>query len=351
MTNDPRLPWLRLVRAAMPHDHKLRIAARLAAGDLDALPAPAASDRADADLDCLDGIGGHLLTLGSAAYPARLATIARPPVALFVRGNPALLAAPQLAVVRSRRAGVAALETARDFAARLSAAGLVITSGLALGVDGAAHHGSLDAGAPGIGVSANGPERIYPAAHRELARRLLEAGGALVTEFAPGQPPRAHHFPQRNRIIAGLALGTLVVEAAPRSGSLITARYAVEQNREVFAMPGSIHNPLARGCHQLLRDGAKLVEQVDDILEELAFAANESPAGPVSAPASKPPPPGGDAGRVLAAVDHAPTDVDGVVRRTGLAVEAVSAALVELELLGWVCNSAGFFTRRGGPSP
>ncbi len=354
-------PWLRLVRLDMPLARKLELAAPLAAGDDAALDDamtgeerrrfadPDLARRARADLDRLARAGAQVVTIACPAYPVRLREIARPPLVLFVRGCLDVLSAPQLAVVGSRNATHSGLETARDFARSLARIGLVITSGLARGIDGAAHRGCLDAAGRTVAVAATGADRVYPARHGPLADEILAGGGAIVTEFAPGEPPRPHHFPRRNRIISGLSLGTLVVEAARASGSLITARCALEQDREVFAIPGSIHNPAARGCHQLIRQGAKLVEQVDDIVDELALSCPL----PLDAPAVPPPQQAArhvpqahrEAARVLEAVDFAPTEFDVVVCRTKLAAETVSAALLELELRGLVCKSAGFFSR------
>src|SRR5690606_24463201 len=184
------------------------------------------------------------------------------------RGDVSLLQLPQLAVVGSRNPTAGGRDTAYDFSRTLARAGLVITSGLALGIDAAAHEGGLDGGTGTIAVCGTGLDRLYPGGNRKLGERILEEG-VLVSEFPPGTPPRPGNFPQRNRIVSGMSLGALVVEAAWRSGSLITARLASEQGREVFAIPGSIHNPLARGCHRLIRDGAKLVESANDVLEEL----------------------------------------------------------------------------------
>jgi DNA processing protein len=268
-------------------------------------------------------------------------------VVLFVRGSVDALSRPQIAVVGSRNATHQGLQTARDFSARLSECGFAITSGLARGIDGAAHAGCLEVDGCTIAVAATGPERVYPAVHGALAARIVEAGGAIVTEFPPGVPPKAGNFPRRNRIISGLSLGTLVIEAAVRSGSLITARFAAEQGREVFAIPGSIHNPAARGCHRLIRQGARLVEQVDDILEEFEWLAVTATA--VEECASDD---GqglqleGLAARVHDAIDYGPTDFDTLTRRTGLGAMEISSALVELELRGLVCKSAGFFSRR-----
>ncbi len=225
-------------------------------------------DLVDQDLRWLEGPDNHLLTLGHPDYPTLLAELPDAPPLLFVHGDPGVLSLPQLAIVGSRNPTPGGESTARDFARHLAAAGVTVTSGLALGVDGAAHEGALDAEGVTVAVMGTGLDRVYPARHRDLAHRIA-VRGALVSEFAPGTPPKGDHFPRRNRIISGLSLGTLVVEAALRSGSLITARLASEQGREVFAIPGSIHNPLARGCHALIRQGAKLVETGQDILDEL----------------------------------------------------------------------------------
>ncbi len=354
------VPWLRLARAAIDFPRKLELAGALAPPPGAGVDPPAGMGteeaaafgdsaldcRVDNDLETLSRLDGVVLTLADDRYPGLLRQIPRPPLLLVVRGRPALLSTPQVAVVGSRNASHAALETAYQFAAALAEAGLTVTSGLALGIDGAAHRGSLASGGATIGVAATGPERIYPAAHVDLAHEMIDSGSAVITEFLPGDPPKPHHFPRRNRIIAGLSLGTLVVEAAVRSGSLITARHAAEQGREVFAIPGSIHNPAARGCHRLLRDGAKLVECLDDILEELPSVPVNDAKSPSSAFESESGEPGGAAGRVLAAVDDAPTGFDTVVRRTGMAPQEVASVLLELELQAWVCKSAGFFTRR-----
>ena len=210
-------------------------------------------------MEWLSQPGNHVVHFQDAAYPALLKQIADPPPLLFVRGDRDYLAQPQLAIVGSRNPTHTGRALAREFAAHLASFGLTITSGLASGIDGAAHQGAIEAGGTTLAVTGTGLDRVYPARHRDLAHRVAE-NGALVTEFPPGTAPLAANFPRRNRLISGLSLGTLVVEAALRSGSLITARSALEQGREVFAIPGSIHNPLARGCHALIRDGAKLVE-------------------------------------------------------------------------------------------
>ncbi|MFA7632622.1 MAG: DNA-processing protein DprA [Thiohalomonadaceae bacterium] len=216
------------------------------------------------------GDGRQILVRQDPRYPPLLAQIHDAPLVLFVHGPIELLTTPQLAIVGSRNPSRLGEETAEQFAHTLAASGLTITSGLALGIDAAAHRGALAGKGQTIAVFGTGPDRIYPASHRDLAHAIVDAGSVLLSEYAPGTPPLPAHFPRRNRIISGLALGTLVVEAALRSGSLLTARSATEQGREVFAIPGSIHSPLSRGCHHLIREGAKLVETAEDVLEELA---------------------------------------------------------------------------------
>lgn len=279
-----------------------------------------------------------LIAWTDARYPSRLREIASAPPALFYRGDPELLGLPQLAIVGSRNATPQGLETAEGFAAELARRGLGITSGLALGVDGAAHRGALAAAGHTIAVCATGLDRVYPARHKALAEQI-ESKGLLVSEFAPGTAPRAEHFPRRNRLISGLALGVLVIEAARESGSLITARLAAEQGREVFAIPGSIHNVMARGCHQLIRQGAKLVETVDDILEEIGSQVGEWIRSTAQEREQE-----SDAHRhqsVLDALGDEPQALDGLVEKLGLSVETLSAALLELELEGLIATAPG----------
>jgi DNA processing protein len=294
------------------------------------------------DFAWLERADARLFTLADSDYPALLRQIADPPPVLYVLGDAAALAVPQVAIVGSRNPSRPGRELAEQFAAGLSQVGFAITSGLAAGIDGAAHEGALNAGGRTLAVLGTGVDRVYPANHRDLARRIVAEGGALVSEFPLGTGPHASHFPRRNRILSGLALGTLVVEAALRSGSLITARQALEQGREVFAIPGSIHNPLARGCHRLIRDGAKLVESVDDVLEDLeglvgylraqleSTEPEESPAR-ASALAGDP-----DEAALLAALGADPASIDQLVERTGLTADRVSSMLLALELQGRV---------------
>ena len=292
--------------------------------------------------------GTAILTRDHPAYPPLLAQIPDAPGVLYVRGDPGVLADPQLAIVGSRNPTPQGADTTRELARYLTDCGITITSGLAMGVDGAAHRGALEAGRT-IAVLGTGLDRVYPAAHRDLARQIAEAG-ALVSELPPDSPARAEHFPRRNRIISGLSLGTLVTEAALGSGSLITARLASEQGREVFAMPGSIHNPLARGCHALIRDGARLVECAQDILAELAPAlrAVSAPAagcgqsGSGAAPvAARAPQLDGDYRRLFTAMGHDPVAVDDLIRRTGLPADSVASMLLLLELQGRVSSYPG----------
>lgn len=305
--------------------------------------------RIAADADWLGADGQHLLTWLDEDYPALLREAGAAPAALFVAGDTSRLWLPQIAIVGARNATAGGLANARSFAQHLAAAGFAVTSGLADGVDAAAHSATLDAGASTVAVMGTGPDLIYPRKHAALAARI-RASGALVSEFPPGIEARPAHFPRRNRIIAGLSLGVLVVEASTQSGSLITARLAGEQGREVFALPGSIHNPLARGCHQLIRQGARLVETAAEIIEDLAPLAQALgerlrqhlllPAS-IDTVASAAPARDADYSRVLAALGHDPTGLDELSARTGLGVAALSSMLLLLELDGEVSSCGG----------
>jgi DNA processing protein len=299
-------------------------------------PDQAALDR---DLEWSQGRDNHIITCLDDAYPSLLRQLPDPPPLLYAHGRIELLGEPQLAMVGSRNPTRSGLQTATDFARHLGAAGLVITSGLALGVDAASHQGALDADAATVAVTGTGLDRVYPAAHRELARAIASAG-VLVTEFPVGTPPLAENFPRRNRIISGLSLGTLVVEAALRSGSLITARLAAEQGREVFAIPGSIHNPLARGCHRLIREGAKLVETAQDIIDELAPLAAACEAEPRAAPATVPEL-DQDYLQLLEIMGFDEISIDQLVENSGLTPAEVSSMLLQLEMGGQVAASHG----------
>lgn len=291
--------------------------------------------------------GCSILMLCDEEYPEQLREAHDAPPLLYVRGDVSQLANPQLAMVGSRNPGVVGRETAHDFARALAAAGMVITSGLALGIDTASHEGALAGGGQTVAVFGTGLDRVYPARNRDLAHRIVEQGGALVSEYPPGTEPLPANFPRRNRIISGLSLGTLVVEAALRSGSLITARYAAEQGREVFAIPGSIHNPLARGCHRLIRQGAKLVETAQDVLEELAPQLRARLEEEPAAEAQHTHELDGEYQRLLACLDEGPSSVDQLVKRSGLTADAVSSMLLLLELQGHVVSTAGGYALAG----
>ncbi len=304
--------------------------------------------------------GRAVVALGDPAYPPALTAIEDPPLLLYLMGAPQWLApgvpfAPEasLAVVGSRNPTAQGAENARQFARALHASGLCIVSGLARGVDAAAHEGALAAAeAPGaaltpptIAVVGTGLDRVYPSAHRDLAHRIARQG-LLVSEYPLGTPPLPGNFPRRNRIISGLSCGTLVVEAALASGSLVTARLAAEQGREVFAIPGSIHAPQSRGCHALIRQGAKLVETAQDVLEELRPQlplAQRPAAGEMPAPAPEEAPPRDE---VLEALGFDPVDLDTLVARSGLDAATLQARLLELELDGHVARLPGALFQR-----
>ncbi len=299
-------------------------------------------DAVEKDLAWLAGPEHHALTLSDARYPPLLREIGGAPPLLFVHGDAQLLAHAQLAIVGSRNPTPQGAQTAAEFAQHLAGCGLVITSGLALGIDAAAHRGALAAGGYTVAVVGTGLDRVYPARHQALAHEIA-GHGALVSEFPIGTPALPDNFPRRNRIISGLSLGALVVEAAARSGSLITARLAAEQGREVFAIPGSIHNPLARGCHKLIRDGAKLVETAQDILEELGgrFAGLISMENQAAVPLAGDMALGAEALKILECLSFDPASTDILIERSGLTAETVSSMLLVLELQGYVMPVAG----------
>ena len=280
---------------------------------------------------------------GEDDYPSLLAQISCAPALLYVRGAVDAIELPQLAIVGTRNPSAGGRNNAHGFSRYLAAGGFAITSGLALGIDACAHRGALDAGGVTIAVLGTGIDRVYPARHRELAAEIVANGGALVSEFPLGTGSTASNFPRRNRIISGLSLGTLVAEAAVKSGSLITARYALEHEREVFAIPGSIHNPMAKGCHALIKRGAKLVESADDIVEELggalAFKSQQlEPAPAVSSVSSAD-------RKLLELIGYDPVSLDTLCQRSGLKPGALAAQLMTLELEGLVSQSGSYFCR------
>ncbi|MFZ5547460.1 MAG: DNA-processing protein DprA [Pseudomonadota bacterium] len=291
----------------------------------------------------------QVVTLGDPGYPAALLETADPPLLMYLQGRLTLLAEPSLAIVGSRHATPAGLDNARAFAAHLSGAGLVVVSGLALGIDGAAHEGALTGAGTTTGgtiaVVGTGLDRVYPKRHHALAHRMSEGAGLMLSEFPLGTPPLAPNFPRRNRIIAGLSLGTLVVEAAVQSGSLITARLALECGRDVFAIPGSIHSPQSRGCHRLIKEGAKLVETADDILQELRWPVRPAAGTPPAVAPDQAAGAGEDP--LLAMLGHDPVTLDALVARTGWPAAELQARLLELELDGQLARlPGGLFQRR-----
>jgi DNA processing protein len=306
----------------------------------------AAPDEAaiDADIKWIHATHATLIPCTSPDYPRLLACTSRAPAVLYVLGNASALHTLQLAIVGSRSPTASGRSTARDFAEFFSRTGFTITSGLALGIDAASHEGALDANGITVAVCGTGLDIAYPRKNAALAARIRERG-ALVSEFPPRTGPLAAHFPRRNRIISGLSFGTLVVEAAQASGSLITAQHALEQGREVFAIPGSIHNPLARGCHKLIREGAKLVESAADVLSELPnFLQPQSLANRRegrAAVADAPPPLDKEYEILLDALGFEPAGIDVLAARTGIPGDAIASMLLILELQGHVKPHAG----------
>ena len=298
-------------------------------------------------LDWLDEPGHHLITIDDTDYPVLLREIANAPIVLFAVGKRSVLQNIHFAIVGSRNPSNNGRKLAEDFAYRLSLSGLTICSGLALGIDFHSHFGALNANCPTIAVLGNGLKSIYPAKHKDIANKITERG-LLLSEFFPEIKPKPSHFPQRNRIISGISTGVLVVEAAKKSGSLITANYALEQGREVFAIPGSIHNPLARGTHSLIRRGAKLVETIDDILEELTPLAHISVSrisdvyGNIEKHIDLAP----DYKKIIESMSYDEVSVDSIVELSGLTADAVSSMLLTLELDGIVeSNNTGKYRR------
>jgi len=318
---------------------------------------PEVEARVQAGLAWLGAPGNHLLTLADAEYPADLLNVADPPPVLYLKGRRDLLGAPALAVVGSRNATAQGIANAESFSRVLSEAGFTIVSGQALGIDAAAHRGGLAGRGATIAVIGTGADIVYPARNRELAHQIA-AQGLIVSEFPLGTPALSANFPRRNRIISGLSRGVVVVEAALRSGSLITARLAGEQGREVFAIPGSIHSPLSKGCHLLIKQGAKLVDDAQDIIEELGVpparpAAREPGADPEEAYPEEAGRGDGDPARqrhadLLEHLGYDPVTVDQLGLRAGLTIDALSAMLLELELDGAIAQLPGGKVQRTG---
>ncbi|WP_439134281.1 DNA-processing protein DprA [Pseudomaricurvus sp.] len=303
--------------------------------------------------------GVEVITHEDVRYPELLSATDQPPPVLYLKGAVEALSIPQIAFVGSRHGTANGRDTARQFARYLASVGLGVTSGLAQGIDASAHIGALEGGGVTLAVMGTGIDRIYPSRHRGMAEDIVAGGGALVTEFAPGTAPHSGNFPRRNRIISGLSLGVVVVEAALKSGSLITARYALEQNREVFAIPGSIHNPLSRGCHRLIRDGATLVETAEDIAIELrgwaaapAFHAHETDTHKAGETSDE-----GQADRLvgaseqeqalLKAVGFEVCNIDELSARLSLSTPEMLATLMQLELRGLISQEGGNIVRLG----
>jgi DNA processing protein len=315
----------------------------------------------ESDLEWLDQPGHHLLSWDDEDYPPLLRRISSPPAALFVDGDPDVLWQPQIAIIGSRNPTTGGIDHARAFGAAFSQVGMTVTSGLASGIDAAAHQAALEAGGCTVAVTGTGLDRVYPRSSEDLATRI-RTQGALVSELPLGSAPLKPHFPARNRIISGLSFGVLVIEAGLNSGTLITARQAADQGRDVFALPGSLHNPMVKGCHRLIREGARLVETVDDVMSELAplISAMAIELAPEPASGGEPPrvdPPGNepddpDYQSLLAALEYDPRTANELVRLTGLPVQSVSSMLLMLELQDRVrVHSSGRYSlvrARGG---
>ena len=276
--------------------------------------------------------------LGKSALPERLGAIPDLPNRLYVRGATDVLHAPGVAIVGSRRATRAGRDFAHGLARELASSGLVIVSGLAYGIDAAAHRGALATSGRTVAVLGSGLDQVYPRQHEGLAREILATAGAVVSEYPPDTGPRKHRFPERNRLISGLTLGVVVVEATTRSGSLITARMAAEQGREVMAVPGSVTSPLAGGCHRLLKSGAALIENAEDVRFAIGFEGTETSNVPADGPPA-------ELAVLLEFIGAEPTSLDRIVGATGLTPEAATEALVQLELLGFVAAHRGGYIR------
>jgi DNA processing protein len=355
-TRADAIPWLRLtlVPGVSPKAQRSLLAAfgnpsqilQASRNAIASIVGPATADAlargpdaalVDATLGWLDHDGRHLVSFGGVGYPRLLLEIDDPPAVLYARGRVELLDSPSVAIVGSRNATSLGARDAQAFATQLSSAGFCIVSGLAAGIDAAAHRGGLAGAGSSVAIMGTGPEQIYPDSNRKLAEELATRG-CLVSEFPLGTPPLPANFPRRNRLISGLSHGVLVVEAALRSGSLITARTALDQGREVFAIPGSIHSALSKGCHDLIRQGAKLVENADDILDEFTWQAPRAArAEPVDCIEDDP---------VLAAMGYAPVSMDQIAQLTGMRASSLAVGLSRLEIQGRVAALAGGLFQR-----
>ena len=356
MSNTEAATWLRLSLLPEWNTIKLKqLYEKSAAGSADprSLLPPTCPESVEALFqNCMQWAaceGNHLLPITSDHYPGLLREIADPPPVLFVQGSVECLSLPQLGMVGSRKPTSAGRRLARQFAAELCKAGYLVTSGLALGIDGESHQGALEAGGKTIAVLGSGLEHLYPQQHHHLAAAIIENCGALISELPPSFSPQAFNFPLRNRIISGLSHGVLVVEAARRSGSLITARLAAEQGREVFSIPGSVRSTLSQGCHFLIRKGAKLVETVADIMEELpAMVAWENERLALSNPLQSgagiaPDRLSLEARTVLGQIAYEPSGLDEIAEASGLPVATTASCLTQLELAGLVVQDvAGY---------
>lgn len=301
--------------------------------------------RIEAILNAANHCGCYVYGYDDALYPPQLKQIFDPPLIIYVKGNPDILSQQQLAIVGSRSASISAKEITKSFAQQLWQQGVIVTSGLAIGIDGCAHKAVVDVKGQTIAVVATGLDSVYPSRHKQLAKDIIANGGAILSEFPPGTLAKPGHFPKRNRIISGLSKGVLVVEAQLKSGSLITARTAIEQNREVFAVPGNIANPLAQGCHYLIKQGAKLVENISDITEELDFSLTKDDENLRIKKVNNNVKQSLSIDPLLASVGDEITPIDVIVSRSKLPIEEALKRLTVLELKGQVLMVPGGYQK------
>ena len=319
--------------------HSELVSAGLSGNQIERIKGPV-NTQVERDMDWLEQIDNHIICFNDEQYPSLLRETVDFPVLLYASGDIELLSTPQIAIVGSRNCSPGGGKTAFDFAAKLAKSGLTITSGMASGIDAKAHQGALSADGYTIAVAGTGLDQVYPSSNRQLAYEIHKSG-LLLSEFTLGTGPRRDNFPRRNRIISGLSLATLVVEATRRSGSLITAQQALEQGREVFAVPGSIHNPQARGCHQLIREGARLVDQVSDIIDEigslLGFVADQQDNRSYQQSSELDP----ESVKLLDVIGYDPVSSDVLVERSGLTIDKLSSMLLLLELNDLIQSAPG----------